>query len=288
MNKICGTTNFDYVIAIDTDSNYVNFGPLVKKLGLENRPTKEVVDIVDKMVRDKFEPMIAKSYDKLAQHMNSYQNKMVMEREVIADKGVWTAKKRYILNVHNSEGVEYKEPKLKIMGIEAIKSSTPEVCRSAMKALFKVIMTGSEENTQKAIGQFKDHFSSLPPEDVSFPRGVSDVIKWKDSKDIYKKGTPIHVRGALMYNHAISDRGLKDYEKIQNGDKVKFCYLKKPNPIKENVITFPDYLPMELQLHKYVDYNLMFDKTFLDAVTPILDAIGWTPEPVINLEDFFV
>ena len=288
MNKICGTTNFDYVIAIDTDSNYVNFGPLVKKLGLENRPTKEVVDIVDKMVRDQFEPMIAKSYEQLAQHMNSYQNKMVMEREVIADKGVWTAKKRYILNVHNSEGVEYKEPKLKIMGIEAIKSSTPEVCRSAMKALFKVIMTGSEENTQKAIGQFKDHFSSLPPEDVSFPRGVSDVLKWKDSKEIYKKGTPIHVRGALMYNHAIADRGLRDYEKIQNGDKVKFCYLKKPNPIKENVITFPDYLPMELQLHKYVDYNLMFDKTFLDAVTPILDAIGWTPEPVINLEDFFV
>ena len=287
MNKICETKNKDYVIAIDTDSNYVNFGPLVKKLGMQDRPVKEIVDLIDKIVSDKFEPLIAKSYDGMAEQLNSYQQKMVMEREVIADKGVWTAKKRYILNVHNSEGVEYKEPKLKIMGIEAVKSSTPEVCRDAMKALFKVIMTGSETNTQRAIQQFRDHFTSLPPEKVSFPRGVSDVIKWKDRAAIYKKGTPIHVRGALLYNNVILTKGLKEYEKIQNGDKVKFCYLKKPNPIRENVITFPDYLPPEFQLHKYIDYNLMFDKTFLDAINPILEAIGWTSEPVINLEDFF-
>lgn len=288
MNKICQTNGVDYVVAIDTDSNYVNFGPLVKKLGLDKKPVKEVVDIIDKMVSDQFEPMIAKSYDQLAEHMNSYQQKMVMEREVIADKGLWTAKKRYILNVHNSEGVEYKEPKLKIMGIEAIKSSTPEVCRDGMKALFKVIMTGSESNTQKAIKQFKAHFVSLPPEDISFPRGLSDVTKWKDNSLIYKKGTPIHVRGALLYNHYIKDRGLKQYEMIQNGDKGKFCYLKKPNPIKENVITFPDYLPTELQLHKYIDYDTMFEKTFLSAMMPILDAIGWNPEEVVSLEDFFV
>lgn len=287
MNKVCQTKNEDYVIAIDTDSNYVSFGPLVKKLGLDTRPTKEVVNIIDKMVKDQFEPMIAKSYEELAKHMNSYQNKMVMEREVIADKGVWTAKKRYILNVHNSEGVEYKEPKLKIMGIEAIKSSTPAVCRDAMKNMFKVIMTGSEKNTQKAILQFRNHFSSLPPEDVSFPRGVSDVIKWRDSKTVYKKGCPIHVRGALLYNNVLTDKGLKAYEKIQNGDKVKFCYLRKPNPIKENVISFPDYLPAEFQLHKYIDYDLMFNKTFLDAIDPILNAIGWTSEEQVSLEDFF-
>lgn len=288
MNKVCQTKDFDYVIAIDTDSNYVNFGPLVEKLGFAKKPVKETVDLVDKIVSDQFEPMISKSYDDMATHMNAYQQKMVMEREVIADKGVWTAKKRYILNVHNSEGVAYKEPKLKIMGIEAIKSSTPEVCREAMKAMFKIIMTGSESNTQKAIQQFKAHFSTLSPEKVSFPRGVSDVIKWKDNKMIYKKGTPIHVRGALMYNSSIKDKGLKQYESIQNGDKIKFCYLRKPNPIKENVISFPDYLPLELQLHKYIDYELMFNKTFLDSVDPILQAIGWTSEEVVSLEDFFV
>jgi len=243
--------------------------------------------MIDRMVKDQFEPMIAREYDRLAEHMNSYQNKMVMEREVIADKGVWTAKKRYILNVHNSEGVEYKEPKLKIMGIEAIKSSTPEVCRIAMKEMFKVIMTGSETNTQKAIEQFKNHFFTLPPENVSFPRGVSDALKWTDNKTIYKKGTPIHVRGALLYNNVLANKGLKAYEKIQNGDKVKFCYLRVPNPIRENVIAFPDYLPPEMQLHKYIDYDTMFEKTFLSAVEPILTAIGWTSEDVVNLEDFF-
>jgi len=287
MNKVVGTKNYDYVIAIDTDSNYVDFGPLVEKLGYKDKPVKETVALIDKICKDQFEPMIAKAYKELAEYMNAYEDKMVMEREVIADRGVWVAKKRYILNVHNSEGVEYKEPKLKMMGIEAVKSSTPGICRDAMKELFKVIMTGSESNTQKAIAQFKGYFTNQPPESVSFPRGVSDVIKWRDRSNIYKKGTPIHVRGALMYNHTLEQKGLKVYPKIQNGDKVKFCYLKKPNPIGENVISYPDYLPEELQLHKYVDYETMFNKTFLDAITPILDAIGWSAEERVSIEDFF-
>ena len=287
MNKVVGSKNKDYVIAIDTDSNYVSFGPLIKKLGLQDKPTKDIVNIIDRMCQDQFEPMIAKAYDELAELTSAYENKMVMEREVIADRAVWTAKKRYIMNVHNSEGVEYKEPKLKIMGIEAIKSSTPAVCRDAMKAMFKVIMSGSQENTQKAIQQFKDHFFTLPPEAVSFPRGVSDVKKWADRATTYKKGTPIHVRGALMYNTMIKTKGLKAYPAVQNGDKVKFCYLRLPNPIRENVISYPDYLPTELQLHNYIDYEKQFDKTFLDAITPILDAIGWQAENSVSLEDFF-
>ena len=283
MNKIVGTTNKDYVIAIDTDSVYVNFGPLVDKYVKDNQ-----VDNIAQICKDQFEPMLEKSYQKLYETFNCYMPRMEMDREAIADRGIWTAKKRYILNVHDNEGVRYAEPKLKIMGIEAIKSSTPSACRDALKALFKVIVTGDEGATQKAIQQFKDYFVTLPPEEVSFPRGVNDTIKWRDRKLIYKKGTPIHVRGALLYNHYVKDKNLdKKYTLVQNGEKIKFCYLKMPNPIKENVISFPDYLPQELQLHKYINYDLQFQKTFLDPIEPILEAIGWSVEEKVSIEDFF-
>ena len=214
---------------------------------------------------------------------------MVMAREAIADRGIWTAKKRYILNVHNNEGVQYAEPKLKIMGIEAIKSSTPSACRDALKALFNVIITGSEDNTQKAIAQFRTHFSSLPAESVAFPRGVNDISKWSRKRDaIYGKGTPIHVRGALLHNKRIRSLALeKKYQLIQNGDKIKFIYLRVPNTIQENVISFPGHLPEELELHKYVNHDLQFEKTFLDPIKIILDAIGWAPEPRADLQQFF-
>ena len=283
MNKIVGTNNKDYVIAIDTDSVYVNFGPLVDKFVKDNQ-----VETINQICVDQFQPMLERSYQKLYETFNCYTPRMVMEREAIADRGIWTAKKRYILNVHNNEGVQYAQPKLKIMGIEAIKSSTPSACRDALKELFKVIVTGDESATQKAIQQFKEYFTSLPPEQVSFPRGVNDVIKWKDRKTLYKKGTPIHVRGAILYNHTVKDKGLdKKYTMVQNGEKIKFCYLKMPNPIRENVISFPDFLPEELQLHKYIDYDTQFQKTFLDPIEPILDAIGWSTEEKVSIEDFF-
>ena len=283
MNSILDSQK-DYVIAIDTDSLYVNFGPLVNKF----KP-KNPVAFLDEVCSKEFEKTLGLAYSDMFNRYNCYMNRMEMGREVIADRGIWTAKKRYILNVHNNEGVQYAEPKLKIMGIEAIKSSTPSACREALKELFKVIISGSEAKTQDAIQAFKQYFSTLPPEKVSFPRGISDINKWVDRSNVYKKGTPIHVRGAILYNHLIKDKGLsKTHTLIQNGEKVKFCYLKMPNPIRENVIAFPDYLPPELQLNKYIDYDLQFEKTFLDPITPILDAVGWNPNEQQTLEDFFV
>ena len=289
MNRIVGTDSVDYVIAIDTDSLYVNFKPLVSKLNL---PLNKTVDIIDKMCNEQFVPMMAKSYQTLSDNMNSYENKMVMDREVIADVGIWTAKKRYILNVHNSEGVQYEEPKLKIMGIEAVKSSTPAICRDALKELFKVIVIQNEVDVQKAIAQFKEYFYSRPAHEVAFPRGVNDITKWvdvyKEYGGLYIKGTPIHVRGTLVYNDAIITNKLrKKYTLVKNGEKIKFLYLKTPNPVKENVISFPDYLPEELKMSEYIDYPLQFEKTFLDPITPILDAIGWSIEPKATLESFF-
>ena len=249
---------------------------------------KDPVKFLDKICIEHFEPTLKKAYDKLFNNMNAHKNRMEMGREVIADRGIWTAKKRYILNVHNSEGVQYAEPKLKIMGIEAIKSSTPEICRDKFKEIFKIILSGSERQTQEYIASFKEEFCKLPPEEVSFPRSISNITNWQN-RGTYKKGTPIHVRGSILYNkYLIHNKLTRKYESVVNGDRIKFTYLKIPNSIHENVIAFPDVLPTEFKLHKYVDYNLQFEKTFIEPLNFILNAVGWSAEEKATLEDFFV
>ena len=283
MNKLLQSEK-DYVVAIDTDSLYVNFGPLVKKLSPANP-----VFFLDKICKEHFEPVLQKAYEKLFKNMNAHKNRMVMAREGISDSGIWTAKKRYILNVHNNEGIQYKEPKLKIMGIEAIKSSTPEVVRDKFKKAFNLIISGTEAEAQRFIQDFRNEFKTLNPEQVAFPRRVSNITDWHDNKTIYKKSCPIHVRGSLLFNkHLKYNKLQQQYELITNGSRIKFCYLKLPNPIKENVIAFQDALPKELKLHNYIDYDLQFNKTFIEPLNLILHSIGWSAEEQTTLEDFFV
>ena len=225
----------------------------------------------------------------MAKYLNSYQQKMQMKRECIADRGIWTAKKRYILNVWDSEGVRYSEPKLKIMGIEAVKSSTPAPCRQMIKDVLKLIMSGTESDVIKFVAQCKIKFKDFSPEEISFPRSISDVGKYKSLNSIYAKGTPIHTRGCLLYNHYIKKNNLdKKYAMIGNGEKIKFCYLQVPNPIHENVISFIQNFPTELDLAKYIDYNLQFQKSFLDPIKTVLNCIGWNCEEYATLESFFV
>ena len=289
LNKILKTQDTDYVIASDTDSIYLNLGPLVDVIYKDREKNAEnIVSFLDKICEEKLEPFIDQSYKELAEYLNAYDQKMFMKRENIADRGIWTAKKRYILNVWDSEGVRYEEPKLKVMGIESVKSSTPASCRNMLKDAFKIIMTGSEDDVINYIDGCRNKFRTLPPEEISFPRSVSDVVKYKSHSSIYIKGTPIHVRGALLFNHYIKDKNLTNkYSLIQNGEKIKFCYLKKPNIIHENVLSFIQDYPVELGLDKYIDYDLQFNKAFLEPLKIILDAIGWSVEKTANLESFF-
>ena len=289
MNKILKTEDVDYVIASDTDSIYLHVGPLVEAVYKGREKTNEgVVGFLNKVCETEFEPFIEGSYEALAGYVNAYDQKMFMKRENIADRGIWTAKKRYILNVWDSEGVRYEEPKLKMMGIEAVKSSTPAPCRAMIKDALKLMMNGTEEDVIDFIDKSRNKFKSLPPEEISFPRSASDVVKYRAHSTIYSKGTPIHIRGALLFNHYVKKHNLDNkYSLIQNGEKIKFCYLKKPNIIHENVISFIQDFPHEIGLDKYIDYDIQFEKAFLEPLKIILDAIGWNVEKTVNLELFF-
>lgn len=280
MNKMCSTENKDFVIAIDTDSLYVNMERLVGAYADANMPDDQIVDALDNICSKVLGKTLKVAYNKLAIAVNAYSNRMEMNREVIANRGVWVAKKRYILNVLDDEGVRLAEPKLKITGLDAIKSSTPEVVRDALKDSFKVIMNGTENDMQTFIETFRSKFYQLEPEQVSFPRGMSNITKWRSGNGCPHKGCPIHVRGAIYYNNLLDENNLETkYEKIKNGDKIKFVYLRLPNPVRQNVISYIDYLPAELRVNKFVDYHTMFDKTFIGPLTPILDAVGWTATP---------
>jgi DNA polymerase elongation subunit (family B) len=293
LNRVLATSEVDYVIASDTDSLYITFDKLVQSVFKEGvspggNDTERVINFLDRVAKEKIEPFIDKSYQELADYMNAYAQKMQMKREVIADRGIWTAKKRYILNVHDSEGVRYAEPKLKMMGIEAVKSSTPEICRTAIKDALKIVMMGEEAELQQFVLGFRNKFSSATFEEVAFPRGVSAIHKYRDSASLYRKSTPIHVRGSLVYNDQLVKKELTNkYEPINEGEKIKFCYLNMPNPVKENVLSVPNYLPPELGISNYIDYDKQFDKAFLEPMKVILDTIQWKAEQVASLESFF-
>jgi hypothetical protein len=288
MNKLLKTEGEDYVIASDTDSIYLNMGPLVKKLYPDTSDTKKVIKFMNKVCDDKIQPFIDTSYEELKEYVNAFQQRMEMKRESLADKAIWTAKKRYILNVHDSEGVAYAKPKLKIMGLEAVKSSTPSACRVKIKEAINIVMTQTEDDLHKFIEKFRHEFKTLPVEDIAFPRSVNGLKEYSDAAHIFKKGTPIHVKGALVYNHLLREMKLnKRYQEIQEGEKIKFIYLKQPNIFNNNTLAFLSGIPKQLDAEQYIDYDLQFEKSFLEPLDIILSSINWQTEKVESLDSFF-
>ena len=279
----------DYVVAVDTDSVYICMDDLVKKIYGDTIDDKnKVVDFLDKVCSEQMEKIIDKSYQKLAEYVNAYDQKMVMKRENIADKALWTAKKRYIMNVYDAEGVRYEKPQLKVMGIESVRSSTPAACKERMKGIFDIIMNGTEEDAINYIDEFREEFRTLKAEDIFFPRSVRGITKYHDAAQLYIKGSPIHVKGALIYNKLLKDKKLlNSYPTIKDGEKIKFAYLKKPNPVGDTVIAILNTLPEEFGLKEYIDYDLQFQKSFIEPMSSVMGAVGWQTEHISDLSEFF-
>ena len=288
LNKLLGSDEKDYVIASDTDSIYLNLGPLVDKFfGSKSSDKAKVVDLLDKICKDKLEPFIDASYEELATYANAYDQKMSMKRENIADRGIWTAKKRYILNVWDSEGVRYNEPKMKIMGLETARSSTPQYFRDKLYAAFKIIISKTNDELISFINGVRTETKNRPYEEIAFPRGCNGLGKYHSRNDIYTKGTPIHVRGALLYNHYVNKNKITNkYPLIQEGEKIKFIYLKTPNPMKEDCISFFSQIPKEFNVDRYIDHKKQFDKSFLKPLENVLDCIGWQSKKVVTIGSF--
>ncbi len=292
LNKILKTDEIDYVIASDTDSVYITFDKLVSQLFPEGTPTEKIVNFLDKIANEKLEPFIDRSYQALAKSMNAYDQKMFMAREAIADKGIWTAKKRYILNVHDMEGVRFKEPQLKIMGIEAVKSSTPAPCREKIKEALKIMMSGDEKMLNNFIQEFRDEFMKLPPEDIAYPRSCNGVQKFRGESQLFRKGAPIHVKGAILYNHLIDKQKLENkYPLIQEGDKIRFLHLRQPNVFQSSAFSFMTEVPKELDIVDKIDYDEQYTKSFVEPLKVITEKMGWLIDSSYGvqgtLEDFF-
>jgi DNA polymerase elongation subunit (family B) len=287
LNKILNTDK-DYVIGGDTDSLFLSLHGLVKKVCPPNMTADKIVEFLLKSATVKIQPEIDNFCNELTEYVNSYDNKLKYKLEKICSNSVFVAKKRYALNVYSNEGVVYNEPKIKVTGLEIVKSSSPAVVRKALKDCVKLILDEDKAKLQNFVTEFRAKFNKFSVEEIAFPRGVNGLNKYHDSVSIYKKGTPIHVRGSMVFNNAIKEFKLNyDYEFIKDGDKIKYCYLKLPNSMKENVIAFPERLPKELDLHKYVDYDMMWDKVFLEPLKSITEIIRWDLEKKNYLEDFF-
>jgi DNA polymerase elongation subunit (family B) len=292
LNKLLDTNGKDYVIASDTDSVYITFDSLVNKVFDDGSETEKVVNFLAKVANTKLEPFINKSYSELAKLVGAYEQKMIMSREVIADKGIWTAKKRYILNVHDSEGVRYKEPKLKIMGIEAVKSSTPAPCREKIKEALKIIINGDEKMLNTFIQEFRKEFMTLTPEEIAFPRSCNGVQKFSGESSLFGKGAPIHVKGAILYNHLIKKNKLGNkFPLIQEGDKIRFLNLKQPNIYQSSAFSFITFFPKELDIQDRIDYDKQFTKAFVEPLRFITEKMNWLIDDSYGtqgtLEDFF-
>ena len=287
MDKTMKTEGKDRIVLIDTDSVVLSLEDLINKV-CPNKTTEEKIQYMDEVAEKIIQPVIDKSYQELATYMNAYEQKMQMKRENLVDVMVSVSKKRYVMSVYNSEGVQYKEPQLKIMGLQMVKSSTPAIIRTKLKESLPTILYGTESDVQQYVLKFKEEFMKLKPEEIAFPRSINDLETYKDVSSIYKKATPIHVRGALLYNHYVKACELTSkYQLIQAGDKIKFLYLRVPNILAEDCVSFVDQLPPEFELTSDVDYHKMFEKTFEDAVQNILDALGWSTTAKASLDDMF-
>lgn len=290
LNILLGTNNVDRIITNDTDSLFLNLNDLVKKRFKIRPEHKIITNFLDKFSETIINPFIKKCYNDLGKYLNVKNQCLSMVRDVITSNFLIKGKKRYIANVTDCEGLRYPEPRLKYVGIEVVRSSTPKFFKNRLIESCKLIMTSDNEALMAYVDSIRQDMLSELISDISIGTGVSDVHKYANSDLVcgYTKGTPIGCRAAIIYNKFILTNNLTSkYPLVESGDKIKYVYLKLPNTIKENVFGYIGNIPTESKLEKYIDYDLMLEKSFINPLTELLDIIGWSLSKVSTLDAFF-
>ncbi len=288
LNKVCRTENEHYLVYTDTDSTMFRFDKLVEIYLPNVTDEYEIAKFIDKISREMILPEIEKAFVSLAEYTNCTENKLKMARENIASSAFWTAKKKYAMAVLDQDGKVYNPPKLKIMGLEIVRSSTPQFVRDSLKKTVELILREDINVVREYVDEFRDIFFETPVELIAFPRGINNIEKYYDIVTTVKSGCPIQVRSAILYNNFVKKNKLDDkYPLIQDGDKIKFVYLKMPNTLKQNVIGWMGKIPSEMSLDKYIDYDTMYSKVFIEPLTSMLDSLDWHLKEKIDIRSFF-
>ena len=276
----------DYVIAMDTDSLYIDMQPLVDRFMSDADPG-QVMTGIDRVCREKFEPMFESVMRTFCDRLGAREYTLDLTQERLCDRALWSIKKRYALRVVEEDRVRLAKPKIVAKGLESARSSTPAVLRTAFLEAIEIGFSEDAAALRRFVSDRRLWFSGLYPEDIASPSGVTDVDKYVRPEWTYASGTPIHVRAAILHNRLVEQMGLTDQvEFIRSGDKMKYVYLRLPNPIMENVIGFVDVLPAEFGLHEHVDYDTQFEKKLLTPLETLYRSCGWNVRDDATLEDF--
>ena len=288
LNGLLKTEGIDFVVAGDTDSIMLNFGQFFDNMKISETDKNKLIDTIDNICKVGVSKVIDKSCEDLKEYLNAYAQKLSMKREAIADVGIWRKKKNYVLNVWDSEGLRFKEPKMKIKGLEIVKTNSPMMVRTALQDCLKIIVDDDYEKLMKYISEFKNKFIGRTFEEVASPTSVNNLEKYADLDLTYRKGTPRHVKGSLTFNALLEEMDLTNkYPPVYSGDKIKFVSLRLPNPSGDDVISCVNELPPEFDLDRFIDYDAQYQKVFIEPLKSLTDIVGWNMERKNTLNSFF-
>ena len=285
------------------NSAYYTIEPFVEEFLKKNPDASlsETVDFCDKFETSVVQPKIQENIDEFCYYLNAMdKSKCGGKREIIADRFILLKKKKYLCRLRANEATVFPDdaPKIKAMGVELIKSSTPKFSIEHMSEALPILFDGTQKDLREWFEKCKTEFKNAPISDIVANMTVNCV-----DYDLRKNlAIPINSRASLIYNEFIKKHNLEgSFNLIHAGDKIKYIYLKTPNTLGEtivnstgrsikktypNVIAFIDYNFIQY-IKDYIDYDTQFEKTLIKPLEFMANAINFTvKEKAMDLFDF--